>query len=317
MKIETRESDLEIVRRYTDQPAHMPRELRHAIEARFGGEPVQLYALADLDAGLRLARTWLALGPEQLAVVRQPQADGPPEVSSFERARVREVRHTPGLSCNALAILAGPDEPPLALLRYSHRQRKAMENISFVLEQALEGQQVHESDADAEYVESMARPIRDAQALIARRRHAVLWRLLAYLRPYRRDVAIGMSAATVLTLCALAPPYITGYLIDSVIEPAQSGQLDLERATLIGWICIAAMGAIYLLRQLCNWVRLRLMTVLGEYVARDLRTELYEHLQELSLSFFARKKTGSLITRVSADTDRLWEFLALGVASAQ
>jgi ATP-binding cassette subfamily B protein len=55
------------------------------------------------------------------------------------------------------------------------------------------------------------------------------------------------------------------------------------------------------------------MTVLGEYVARDLRSELYEHLQGLSLSFFARKRTGSLITRVSADTDRLWEFLALGV----
>src|SRR2546430_6428851 len=33
----------------------------------------------------------------------------------------------------------------------------------------------------------------------------------------------------------------------------------------------------------------------------------------LSLAFFSRKRTGSLITRVSADTDRLWEFLAFGV----
>jgi ATP-binding cassette, subfamily B, bacterial len=48
-------------------------------------------------------------------------------------------------------------------------------------------------------------------------------------------------------------------------------------------------------------------------VARDLRAELYEHLQRLSLSFFSRKRTGSLITRVSADTDRLWDFLAFGV----
>ena len=35
--------------------------------------------------------------------------------------------------------------------------------------------------------------------------------------------------------------------------------------------------------------------------------------QRLSLSFYSRKKTGSLITRVTADTDRLWEFLALGI----
>jgi len=55
------------------------------------------------------------------------------------------------------------------------------------------------------------------------------------------------------------------------------------------------------------------MAIMGEWVARDLRTELYEHLQRLSLSFFARKKTGSIITRVSADTDRLWEFVAFGV----
>jgi len=40
---------------------------------------------------------------------------------------------------------------------------------------------------------------------------------------------------------------------------------------------------------------------------------LYEHIQRLSLSFFSRKKTGSLITRVTADTDRLWEFIAFGV----
>src|SRR5213075_1489879 len=47
--------------------------------------------------------------------------------------------------------------------------------------------------------------------------------------------------------------------------------------------------------------------------ARDLRDDLYEHIQRLSLSFFSRKRPGSLITRVSADTDRLWEFLAFGV----
>jgi ATP-binding cassette subfamily B protein len=55
------------------------------------------------------------------------------------------------------------------------------------------------------------------------------------------------------------------------------------------------------------------MSVLGEWVARDLRFELYSHIQRLSLAFFSRKKTGSLITRVTADTDRLWEFIAFGV----
>jgi ATP-binding cassette subfamily B protein len=73
------------------------------------------------------------------------------------------------------------------------------------------------------------------------------------------------------------------------------------------------MAMVALVRQAAAVVRLRLMAIMGEWVARDLRTELYEHLQRLSVAFFARKKTGSIITRVSADTDRLWDFLAFGV----
>ena len=309
----TQDSDLQIVARYTNQPTLLPPELRLAIERRWEGEPVQLYAMADLDTSMRLTQNWLALGREHLAIAREAAPGEEPEIQSFERSRIRDLTETPGLSCNVLSILGGPGEPALAVLRYTQRQRKAIENISFVIERQLEGVEVPTPDPDREYVESLARPIRDAQALVAHRRIAVLWRLLAYLHPYRRDFALGMAAATLLTVCVLIPPYISGYLIDSVIDPAQSGALAAERAAMVAWIAVAGLAFVYMLRQLCNWVRLRLMAVLGEYVARDLRTDLYEHLQSLSLSFFSRKKTGSLITRVTNDTDRLWEFLALGV----
>src|SRR5213076_1285058 len=102
-------------------------------------------------------------------------------------------------------------------------------------------------------------------------------------------------------------------LIDRVVRPAQEGRLAVGRAGAIAWLAVAAMALVYVVRQAAAVARLRLMAVLGECVARDLRAELYEHIQRLSLSFFSRKRTGSLITRVSADTDRLWEFLAFGV----
>jgi ATP-binding cassette subfamily B protein len=316
MTADTRQSDLEIISRYTDQPGRLPNEIRRAIEQRWRGEPVQLYAMADLDEGLHLTRSWVALGPHQVAVTRQVEAGesgGSLEIHSFERSRVCDVRSRPGLSCNVLIIGGRPEDAPLAVLRYSNRQRQAMENIAFALEQQLEGLTVPAADPDQEYVEGLSKPIRDAQALVARHRSTVLWRLLGYLRPYRWKVATGLTAAAFLTLFSLIPPYLTGYLIDSVIEPAQSGAISRERAGMVAWLAIGGMAAVYVLRQLVNWVRLRLMAVLGEEVARDLRTELYEHLQTLSLSFFGRKKTGSLITRVISDTDRLWEFLALGV----
>jgi ATP-binding cassette subfamily B protein len=304
-------TDRAILERYTDQPAQLPRTLRRSIEKRFLGRPVQLYALADLDASLRLSETWLALGPRELAVASL--AGSSPEIRCFPRAALAGVRLDPGLTCNTLVLLGAPGEPALARLHFTHRQRRAMENVAFVLEQALQGRRVPADAPDAAYADAVAGPIRDAQALVAGNDAAVLWRLLGYLRPYRGHVAFGMGSAVLLTLLQLVPPFATGVLLDEVIRPVQAGTLRLEAARATAWWLVAAIAASHALRQLCAWARLRWMSILGEYVVRDLRTELYEHLQRLSLAFYSRKKTGSLITRVISDTDRLWDFLALGV----
>jgi ATP-binding cassette subfamily B protein len=310
--------DQEVITRYVRQPARLPAELRAQVEREWNGEPVQLYALADLDAALRLSESWLLLGPTRLAIarLRHPSpVTGHNEwlVRSVDRAELQAVRESPGLSANSLLLLGAPDEPPLAVLRYTHRQRGAIENIRFVLDEALAGRSVAPDDADRVYADAVARPIRDAQALVAKRRSAVLLRLLTYLKPYRREVIFGMASAAVITLVSLVPPYLAGYVIDRVVRPAQDGTLSRDAAMTIAWIAVAAMAALYVVRQLSAHLRLRLMSVLGELVARDLRAELYEHIQRLSLSFFSRKKTGSLITRVTSDTDRLWDFVAFGV----
>ena len=314
--------DREIVARYTNQPARMPNGARAAIEAAWNGAPVQFYALADLDAKLKLAATWVALGPEHLAVARRraagrnprdENASGAWEIRSVPRSSVKAVSESPGLSGTMLSFLAEPDEPPLARVRYTHRQRRAMENLRFVVEEQLRGRCVEPGEPDETYVESVAAPIREAQALVAGSRVAVIWRLLGYLRPYGREVTIGLAAAGLITLVSLIPPYLAGYLLDDVVRPVRDGTLDISRGTLAAWVAVGAMALVYVVRQAGALVRLRMLSVLGEWVARDLRTELYEHLQRLSLSFYMRKKTGSIITRVSSDTDRLWEFLAFGV----
>src|SRR5216117_33391 len=311
MEATQRSTDRDIIARYADQPPRLPPELRRLIEAGWHGAPVQLYALADLDHTLRLTESWVALGPTQVAVARHAGARW--EIRSVARASIQAVHEAPGLSANTLTIHGSPGDPPLAVLRYTHRQRRGFENLRFVLEEALEGRRVAPADADEAYAASVARPIRDAQALVAGRQVAVIRRLLGYLRPYRRALALGMAAATLITLVSLVPPYLAGYLIDRVVRPAQEGQLSLGRASAIAWLAVGAMALVYLVRQGAAIVRLRLMAILGEWVARDLRAELYKHLQRLSLAFFSRKRTGGLITRVSADTDRLWDFLAFGV----
>ncbi len=342
--------DRRIIERYTDQPARMPAALRERIEAAWGGEPVQLYAMADLDESMALAERWFAVGPTQAATATE-RGDGSWRIDSFERRDVETVREVPGLSSTVLLVLGPAGDRPLASVRYTHRQRRAMENLRFVLEAGAEGREVaaegHEvaaggrdgaalahtgeglsdtgaepshtgeglpdAGADREYERGVAGPVREAQALVGGTRRAVLWRLLGYLAPYRTRMLAGFAAAAFITGVSLVPPFLAGYLIDEVVRPAREGSLPFGEALRTAWVAVAAMALMYLVREGAAHVRLKQMSVLGEYVARDLRTELYEHLQRLSLSFYARKKTGGLITRVSSDTDRLWEFLAFGI----
>ena len=302
----------EIIARYIGQPASLPGDVRAALEHAWDGQPIQLYALADLDASLKLGESWLALGATHIALARRRHG-GDWDIESVERSRVRSLRDVPGLSANTLLILGDEGNAPLIVVRYTQRQRAAMENLRFVLDEALIGRSVTLDDADRVYADAVARPVRDAQALVAGRESTVMLRLLGYLKPYRRQVTIGLSAAAVVTLASLLPPYLAGYLIDRVVRPTQEGTLTVDAARRMAWIAVTAMALLHVVRQAAAHLRLRLMSTLGELVSRDLRAELYAHIQRSSLAFFSRKKTGSLISRVTADTDRLWEFIAFGV----
>jgi hypothetical protein len=71
----------ELIARYLGQPPRLPAELRAALERAWGGQPVQLYALADLDRAdhdreLRLGESWLALGPGHVALARRAGGTG-------------------------------------------------------------------------------------------------------------------------------------------------------------------------------------------------------------------------------------------------
>src|SRR6266702_4698640 len=166
--------DDHIIARYTAQPTRLPAELRRQIEHAWQGAPVQLYALADLDQGLRLTEAWLALGPRHLAVAKRDSQGW--DVRSGERSRIEAVR--------------------------------------------------------------------EAQALVSGRQTAVIRRLLGYLKPYRRQLTLGMAAATVITLVSLVPPYLAGHLIDRVVRPAQAGSLSLARAATIACLAVRAHPAV-------------------------------------------------------------------------
>src|SRR5256885_13480276 len=122
MSARARQRDRQIVDRYTDQPDRPPGGLRAEIERAFDRRPLQLYALVDLDPALRLTESWLALGPDRVAIAR-PRTGGW-TIEVVERTRIRQVRQTPGMSCHVPSLGAEPDQPPPAGLALNQRTRR-------------------------------------------------------------------------------------------------------------------------------------------------------------------------------------------------
>ena len=114
-----------------------------------------------------------------------------------------------------------------------------------------------------------------------------------------------------LTGLQLLPPYLTKVLVDDILRPVERGTLA-NPGTWVG-VLIGALALVWSCGELTSFFRLRLMALTGEKVATRLRMDIYSHLQSLSLSFFASRTTGSLITRVSSDTERLWDFVTFGI----
>ena len=92
--------DLEIIGRYLGQPTRLPAELRARIEREWGNQPIQLYALADLDPKLTLGEPWLALGPDKVAVARPAEGGAWHCIRWIGGAFARA--EAPGLSANTL-----------------------------------------------------------------------------------------------------------------------------------------------------------------------------------------------------------------------
>ena len=131
-------------------------------------------------------------------------------------------------------------------------------------------------------------------------------RLLGYARPYRTLVIGSLALLLADGALQLVGPALTQRVIDVAI-PRQDVRLVVTSA---------ALFAITLVFQfLFTYGETMLTSLLGQRVMRDLRVEIFEHLQRLSISFFDRNPVGRLVTRVTSDVESLNELFTAGVVA--
>jgi ATP-binding cassette subfamily B protein len=128
--------------------------------------------------------------------------------------------------------------------------------------------------------------------------------LVSLLRPYRGRVLLMMAALWIATGAALVPPYLAGVAIDHAIGDHDTGALTLVLFAFIG-VALVNWGATYVQTYLINWV--------GQRALQDLRIQLFEQLQRLSIGFYSRNRTGVLISRITNDVQALDQLVTEGI----
>ena len=130
---------------------------------------------------------------------------------------------------------------------------------------------------------------------------AVKWdRLFGYLKPYWKRMTLAVLALLVSSGFGLAFPLVIVRLLDSVTKAKSYGPLNNLALLLIG---------IFLLQAVFSFVQTYLLTYIGEHIVYDLRNTLYTHLQELSLDFYALRRVGEIVSRLSSDVTQVRSML--------
>jgi ATP-binding cassette subfamily B multidrug efflux pump len=135
---------------------------------------------------------------------------------------------------------------------------------------------------------------------------ALMRRLLSYLRPYWRQVAVAFAAIVVGAGASLAQPYLIKVAIDGHIATRQ-----LQGLPGLAALYVAILTAAFAADYVQTWT----LQLTGQRIMFDLRMAIYGHLQRLDLKYYDRNPVGRLMTRVTSDVDVINDLFTAGVVT--
>ena len=134
---------------------------------------------------------------------------------------------------------------------------------------------------------------------------AQLARLGRFLIPYRRNIALALTALVVAAGCVLALGQGLRHVVDAGFG---SGDPRLLNAALAGVVAIAVI------LSFATWLRFYFMMSVGERVIADLRRTVYGHVLTLSPAFFDTARTGDLASRLTNDSEQIRQVIGFGLS---
>jgi len=131
-------------------------------------------------------------------------------------------------------------------------------------------------------------------------------RLAAYLKPFAKTLLVVFLLVLGYTLSGLAAPYLMGRAIDNYIA-----NKDVQGLLHTVILMTAAYLTTNLLQLASNWI----MSTTTQKALKRLRTDLFSHLQKLSLSYYDHNPPGELMSRLTNDIDVINQAVSMNITS--
>ena len=136
--------------------------------------------------------------------------------------------------------------------------------------------------------------------------HKVVMRLLTYLRPYKTDVFIAVASVLIYAAGYVAIPLLLVLGINAFVNEGDRSGLHIMALVFLA-VALVQFGA--------NYLQFVYMPKVGQSILYGLRTQMFDHLQSLSPSFFHRTQVGRIMSRNTSDVIQLQETFELLVQS--
>ena len=281
-------------------------EVQRLSEVWATNSPIHTVFVADMNTRREFSRSLVAFNANELIVVDK-DLQVPVFKASFSEIEKISMSDHSGLSTVLVQVSTGQ------IYRFyaSFSLHRALEEFVALLETAVrefEHGSSHVADIEHPVPKLLADEDLDETGFEEPVSSRALLRLWRFAHPYRWRLFAGLILTLLSTAATLVAPYLSMPLMDDVLIPFQNGEpMNTELATFyLSGLLISAVVAAGL-----SWARTYLLALVSERIGSDLRTTTFNHLMSLSLDYFSAKRTGDLIARVSAETDRINLFLSL------
>lgn len=147
---------------------------------------------------------------------------------------------------------------------------------------------------------------REDEKLQATDAKRIAGRLFGYLKNYKKEIVVVLFAMTITVGISLYNPIVIEEAIDNYV--AKSDFNGLIRLAVFAVV----LNLIYVLMVK---VRMYVMSLISNKIILNIREEVYEHIQELSFTFFDSRPTGKILARIIGDVNSLKDVLAKAVTN--